>query len=378
MRFLHISLENWRNFKKVDVALQKRVFITGPNASGKSNFLDSFRFLQDIAETGGGLQSAVAKRQGLSKIRCLAARRYPSVTLDVQIGDVREPNWQYKIEISQDNLRRAVLKSESVRRDGKVILQRPDEEDRRDPERLTQTHLEQVNSNKAFREVAEFFTSIRYLHVVPQLVREPERSVGKSRDPFGGDFLEQLAKTSKKTLDSRLGRITKALQVAVPQLRELKLDRDVKGTPHLSGLSEHWRPQAGWQNEDQFSDGTLRLLGLLWAVLDGSGPLLLEEPELSLNTAVVRSIPQMFARLTRRTGRQIFVSTHSSDLLGDTGIALDETILLRPGPNGTEATSALNNKQVRDLLDSGLNMAEAVLPVISPANASQLSMFGEG
>ena len=42
-------------------------------------------------------------------------------------------------------------------------------------------------------------------------------------------------------------------------------------------MCEHWRPDAGWQTETQFSDGTLRLLGLLWSVLDGTGPLLLEE-----------------------------------------------------------------------------------------------------
>ncbi|HEC14719.1 MAG TPA: chromosome segregation protein SMC, partial [Rhodospirillales bacterium] len=47
MRVLRLSLENWRNFRKVDVPLQQRVFIAGPNASGKSNLLDAIRFLQD-------------------------------------------------------------------------------------------------------------------------------------------------------------------------------------------------------------------------------------------------------------------------------------------------------------------------------------------
>ncbi len=77
----HVRLKNWRNFRKVDVKLGYRVFAVGPNASGKSNFLDAFRFLRDIAKQGGGLQKAVADRGGLSKIRCLAARRYPDVEL---------------------------------------------------------------------------------------------------------------------------------------------------------------------------------------------------------------------------------------------------------------------------------------------------------
>jgi hypothetical protein len=62
---------------------------------------------------------------------------------------------------------------------------------------LTQTHLEQVNVNRQFRDLGALFASIRYLHVVPQLVREPDRSVGRANDPFGGDFLEQVAKTAE-------------------------------------------------------------------------------------------------------------------------------------------------------------------------------------
>jgi hypothetical protein len=63
-------------------------------------------------------------------------------------------------------------------------------------------------------------------------------------------------------------------------LKELELWRDVRGTPHLRGKYEHWRPQGAWQTEEQFSDGTLRLMGLLWISLAGGGPSLLEEPEL--------------------------------------------------------------------------------------------------
>lgn len=37
MRFTRLELQNWRNFKKVDVPLGDRVFVFGANASGKSN-----------------------------------------------------------------------------------------------------------------------------------------------------------------------------------------------------------------------------------------------------------------------------------------------------------------------------------------------------
>ena len=77
----------------------------------------------------------------------------------------------------------------------------------------------------------------------------------------------------------------------MPQFKELRYVQDeTNGLPHLEARYSHYRPNAGWQREEQFSDGTLRLLGLLWSLLDGDSLLLLEEPELSLNDAIVRQM----------------------------------------------------------------------------------------
>lgn len=378
MRFTHLYLENWRNFTRVEVDLQKRVFLIGSNASGKSNLLDVFRFLHEIVSVGGGFQEAVRNRGGVSILRSLAARRYSDIDVRVRVGsDENAAEWEYELRFAQDKQRRPTIKSERVFHAGKVILDRPDEHDEGDPLRLTQTYLEQVNVNKDFRAIADFFGTVQYLHIVPQLIREPDRSVGKTDDPFGGDFLEQLARTPEKTRAARLRRIRRALAVAVPQLQDLELRRDNRGTPHLRGKYEHWRPQGAWQNEDHFSDGTLRLLGLLWAILDGSGPLLLEEPELSLHPAVIRYIPTVFARIQRGgRGRQIILSTHSADLLHDEGIGLDEVLLLQPGSEGTTVHPGSDFQDIKALLDGGLSLAEALIPRTQPKNIQQLALFG--
>lgn len=376
MRFVRLKLENWRNFSHVDLPLQRRAFLVGPNASGKSNLLDAFRFLRDIADVQGGFQRAVQTRKGVSQIRSLFARRNPNVVIEVEVDLGGGSCWSYRLDFSQDNQRRPMIAREVVQRGPDVLLHRPDREDEGDPNRLTQTHLEQVNANQRFRELAEFFAKVRYLHLVPQLVRDPDRSVGRIRDPFGGDFLEQVARTPLKTQKARLRHIRDALRIAVPQLKELELERDVRGVPHLRGLYEHWRPHAGWQTEDQFSDGTLRLLGLLWVFLDGSAPLLLEEPELSLHVAVIRHLPRMMVRLGRKTGRQVLLSTHSAEILSDVGIAAEEVVLLRPSREGTEVTVAANDFQIRALLEKGVSVAEAVLPRTAPQDSEQLLLFG--
>jgi predicted ATPase len=376
MRFTRLKLENWKNFLHIDVPLQKRVFLLGPNASGKSNLLDALRFLRDIAEPKGSFQAAVESRHGVSQIRSLSARRYPQVGIEVEADLDAGESWTYRLEFTQTNQRVPIVHREVVRKGNELLLERPDSKDSIDEKRLSQTYLEQLSANASFRELADFFSQVRYLHLVPQLVREPDRSVGKARDPFGGDFLEQLARTPRKTLESRLRRIKEALQIAVPQLKELKLDRDpATGAPHLKGLYEHWRPKAGWQMEDQLSDGTLRLLGLLWVFLDGTAPLLLEEPELSLHASVVRQIPRMISRLGSRSGRQVLLSTHSAEMLGEEGIALEEVLVLKPSREGTVVKVAVEDPQSLALVEGGLTMAEAVLPRTAPADADQLVRF---
>src|SRR5258708_10332863 len=96
-----LILKNWRNFRSVDVELGLRVFVAGPNASGKSNLVDVFTFLKDVAKPSGGLQNAVTERGGISKLRCLAARKYPDVEIEVHLAD-NGTNWSYAIGIKQE------------------------------------------------------------------------------------------------------------------------------------------------------------------------------------------------------------------------------------------------------------------------------------
>jgi len=93
-------------FGHIEVELGIRNLFVGPNAAGKSNLLDVFRFLHDVIKVGGGFQQAVRDRGGGSK---------------------------YRIVFNQDANRRLFLKEEMVWKNSKILLQRPTEEDRQDP-----------------------------------------------------------------------------------------------------------------------------------------------------------------------------------------------------------------------------------------------------
>jgi predicted ATPase len=90
-----LRVENWKNFQKGETRLNHRLFLVGPNASGKSNFLDIFRFLRDLSISGGGLRKAVDLRGGVSAIRSLAARRYSQIVLDLELKEENSDKEKY-------------------------------------------------------------------------------------------------------------------------------------------------------------------------------------------------------------------------------------------------------------------------------------------
>ena len=387
LRFTHLRLRNWRNFTSVDVPLAKRMFVVGPNAVGKSNLLDVFRFLRHLTLEGGGLAQAVKARRGLSRLRSLHHRGTNSdVEIEVQALDEDGGQWRYLLAFNragkgarEDN---PAVKREEVwfRSSGASAevnkLRRPDANDKADGLQLTQTAMQQVAKTRDFRVLKDFFASVTYLHLVPQLIREeqlpPDDVVGG--DLFGRDLLFRMRATSTRFKTSRLARIRDALKLAVPNLNELQLVIDEETSrPHLQAAFKHWRGPAAKQDEREFSDGTLRLIGLLWALQEPAGPLLLEEPELSLHSGIVRHLAPFIARAQRGPkGRQAFVSTHHDLLMADQGIGADEVFLVRPVKEGSEVICGASQPDIRRALLSGLTPADVVMPMTA---MNQIELF---
>ena len=179
-----IRLKNWRNFRNLDVPLYDINYLLCANATGKSNFLDVFRFLRDICqESGGGFQDAIRNRGGLKMIRCLHARNPPEVEIYVELSDSKESNvnWRYLLAFRSEKSgkHRPFVYKEEIWKNDEPLLQRPTADDIEDPSLLTQTHLEQIQANAAFRELVDFFGKVSYLHLVPQLLKFGEAIGGK-------------------------------------------------------------------------------------------------------------------------------------------------------------------------------------------------------
>ena len=374
-----LVLSNWRNFKKVDAPLGARTFVVGPNASGKTNLLDAVRFLRDIASPGGSLVRAVNDRRGMKHIRSLHAGSRSNVIVTVEVSiDGDQNTWKYTLELSgsEGTKKPFRIEKEEVFHGDTEVLRRP-KPDETDERLLTQTHLEQISQSLKFRPLADALASVVHVHIVPQVSRTPARAEEFSRrDAPGSDFIDQLAKLSERDKNRTLRRIEKLLKIAVPRFSQLKIERDKLGRPHLEANYEHWRRRGGWQNEQEFSDGTLRLIGLLWAIDYGKAPLLLEEPELSLHSDVIRQLPRMLAQAAQRTGRQIVVSTHAEEMLSDRGIDPSEIWLLEPTENETKVVVGSERSVLTNAAKAKIPLGRIVTGLTKPQNIEQLSLPG--
>ncbi len=380
-----IELFNWKNFHRCEVGVQERCFVVGANAAGKSNFIDALRFLRDVAKQGGGLQTAVRVRGGITKIRCLAAREQSNVKLAIELSesDSRELCWHYELNFKhtgggiRENQVKIVSEKVFSGREQRYVLDRSAETLGEDEETLKYTYLEQPNANKDFRVIQQFLQNVEYLNVVPQMVRESASSSysGDKEDYYGRNFLKRLALLNDNTRRSYFRKINEFLKLAVPQLEELSFVKDEIGVPHLEARYVHWRTRGSKQQEMQFSDGTLRLIGFLFALIDSNGVLLLEEPEINLHPGIVAQFPEFIAKIQRvkKGGRQVFIATHSYDILSNEGIAPEEVLLLTNSPEGTEVEVLSNVEKAKNILAAGFSMADVVMPLTKPWSIESMS-----
>ena len=395
MIITHLNVSNWRNFRKIDVPLSERQFIVGPNGSGKSNFLDIFRFIHDIANNqNGGFQQGVRARGGIQNLRSMVSKKDTDIKIDVCLADTSNSpeSWRYAIgfrEPFQAKSHSACLTFEKVWRKGKLILNRSVTQDEKNPDRLFHSAFEGTEYD--INELRNFFRSITYLQVIPKLFSNSNLYTSKSCEtddgisystsilsekPFktqlGQGVIGKIAGTDEKTRTANIQTIEDTLKKVVPQIESLEFTYDEKGQPHLALRNSHWHPDSPVQYEDQFSDGTLRLITLMWALLESESILLLEEPEQSLHVGIVSQLAYLIYRMQTSKGQQVFVSTHSDVLLAQPEIDGTEVLMLTPTESGTEVSTASDNAAVRQLLASDFTVGEVVPSKSDLKNGSKM------
>ena len=87
MAITKLTVENFKSFDKLEVELRPFNIVVGSNASGKSNFLDVFKFLRDIEATS--LENAIGIRGGGETLRNIYFNENQSLHIRLETDDVQ-------------------------------------------------------------------------------------------------------------------------------------------------------------------------------------------------------------------------------------------------------------------------------------------------
>lgn len=182
-------------------------------------------------------------------------------------------------------------------------------------------------------------------------------------DDHGTGFFQLAGRFPATALDTVVARIRPIMAATVPEVPNLSYRR--LAGEEVVFYSDDPESASSRFTHDQFSEGTLRLLGILFdlATLPRSTTLvLLEEPETFLQPSVVRSLPSFLAEVAYNKKIQMVITTHSPELLSDETIGADQVLLLRTTDEGTtgELLSESEDPRIRAAVEAQFPPSEVV------------------
>lgn len=348
-----VRVENYRSIASCDVRLGPLTVLAGPNAAGKSNFLDAIRFVRDALASSPG--QALDPRGGLEEVlhRHVPARQTDSfrITLDLSLpASERSPfNATYILEIgtrpgSSDFS--PVLRREELLVDGRghgdsFIPELAGEHPVAWRDDILLSHTSRANSEG--RGVYWTLQHTRFYELLTPVLRAVDDTPRKSGSGTLGEKGEHLARVLdtlsrqspwvKDTLDGYLATmIDNAVGLDGIEVVEADLAYTVGRFRDADG-------QVTKVDRRALSEGTLRLAGVLAALfqpgaLSSDIPLVaIEEPEVSLHPPMLGALYDALAAAARNT--QIMVTTQSADLLDNPAADPAHLLVVRDDGAGT-------------------------------------------
>ena len=410
VKLTHIAITNWRNFAHIEFDLSSRLFVVGPNSSGKTNLLAALRFLSDIARRGlvaasedlGGPERyfhtgadsasfAVTVEVNAQQITYVLSLRKVRVIDDFSIGRIRlHPSSkgipEELLKADQPRILHPMVEARPRSSSWEEIARLPVAEPPSESEEDAETQFpvmdcafvegenltidgEDVTGIPGTKRVTgsalsirNILSGVRYIHPNPKKMLER----ADRYDPDNGTgFFQHAGRFSDQQLDAVVDRIRPIMAAVVPEIPNLSYQRMGLGTELVFYSDTPVRGASGVYSHEQFSEGTLRLLGLLFDLATlprDTSVVLIEEPETFLQASVVRSLPSLLAEVAMNRDIQMVISTHSPELI-DSELVLPSQVLMLRSENG-ETTGQLlsesNDPRIKAVVSAGLPKTQGI------------------
>lgn len=328
-----IVLRNYKSIGNCDVRLGPLTYLVGENGSGKSNFLDVLHLVRDALS--GSLDNALNERGGLSEVRRRSSGHPNHFGIRIEFSLKSGQNGHYAFNVGALKERGYEVQAEECVVEG--IGKGPYFKiDRGKVQATSEATFPSVTSDRlalvaasgltAFRPVFDGLTAMGFYNLNPKLMRELQKpQEGRLLKPAGENIASVIGHLERVAKD-QLSIIQEYLQTVVPMVHGVERKQvgpmeTLEFRQEMTGAKHPWRFLA--QN---MSDGTLRALGILVALFQGNrdySPTLvgIEEPETALHPAASAALREALALASEQT--QIIVTSHSPDLLDDSGLSAD-------------------------------------------------------
>ena len=371
MKLTHLAVTNWRNFAHIEFDMSSRLFVVGPNSSGKTNLLGALRFLGDIGRRG-----LVAASEDLG-----GPDRYLRSGADSAAFVATFNDTQNSAEFALF-LRLISAGPESTKRgsdaDQTFAFPMTDPLTGELNDRYLDVHQTITAGGKKPADDGESFpvedeeaqrtrvrqtlAGIRYIHPNPKKMLER----ADRYDPdHGTGFFQHAGRFSDQQLNAALNRIRPIMAAAVPEVPNLSYLRMGLGTEVVFYSDTPVRGASGVYSHEQFSEGTLRLLGLLFDLATlprDTSIVLIEEPETFLQASVVRSLPSLLAEVAMNRDVQMVISTHSPELIDSELVLPSQVLMLRSedGETTGQLLSESNDPRIKAVVSAGLPKSQGI------------------
>jgi len=360
-----IRVKNFKSFKNLELNLGKVNILIGANASGKSNFVQIFRFLRDLVKEG--LENAISLQGEIKYLRNINIDISENLLIEIILTTEETPYIVF-IEFTEDGYCKIVNNNQifeykpNKNGPGKIIYFNLKEKsnlsdrliiEKSDGSKITSS--EKQSSVQSERGNSIDFKNICICDFNPRLSKKaPSIFVKADLEEDGSNLVIFIKKILDDPEKKRM--FMNLVSYLLPYVKDIKVDKFTETHFYLRIKEEY--SEENYLPAPLISDGTINALGLIVALYFQESPLIIiEEPDRGFHPSLISRVIGMMKDAAEYGNKQIIVTTHSPEMVRHADPK--NVLLVYRDDNGfSHITRPYRKKDVKIFLENGMRLSD--------------------